>query len=65
MADIADMAQAYDEVFGRVCLLNSRREIPKAIATGRCLFCEASLTENKRWCGVECRDDWEILNNES
>jgi hypothetical protein len=29
-------------------------------ATGECLFCGNGLTlAGQRWCGVQCRDDWE------
>lgn len=28
--------------------------------TGRCLFCDEILTDTtRRWCGPECRDDWQ------
>jgi len=28
-------------------------------ATGYCLNCEAPVEKPRRWCDVECRDDWE------
>lgn len=27
--------------------------------TGRCLYCTDPVPAPRRWCGAECRDDWE------
>ena len=35
-------------------------EAPKAC--GFCLFCEAPLHNESRWCDSDCRDDWEKFN---
>lgn len=29
------------------------------VAVGTCLNCEAPVGDGVRWCGVECRDDYE------
>lgn len=29
------------------------------VATGRCLFCDEIVGDQRRWCGVECREAWE------
>lgn len=31
------------------------------VATGRCLHCDEVLDDVRRWCGSECRDQWEAL----
>lgn len=31
------------------------------VATGRCLHCDEILDDVRRFCGVECRDQWEAL----
>lgn len=28
-------------------------------ATGVCLHCETPLSDGRRWCDAECREDWE------
>lgn len=32
---------------------------PQATATGRCLFCDEILDDERRWCDADCRDGWE------
>lgn len=30
----------------------------EAEATGYCLWCDARMVPNQRWCDAACRDDW-------
>ena len=53
--DDADRAQEQAEA-----LEAARRKVPHAAeaeATGFCLWCDARLVPNQRWCSAECRDD--------
>lgn len=59
MSDDADLAQDRDAIFAKANLHHSKRAVPDAVATGECLFCEAHLPPGVRWCGSECRDDWQ------
>ncbi|MDR0701309.1 MAG: hypothetical protein LBF61_02700 [Azoarcus sp.] len=57
MADLADLAQAEQE---RLAATSAPYRKPAApAATEFCLNCGAPVPAGKRWCGVECRDDWE------
>jgi hypothetical protein len=57
--DDVDKLQRHEEILHRAHLEQSRRDTGDAIATGECLFCEAPLPAGMRWCGAECRDDWQ------
>lgn len=35
---------------------------PVAQATGRCLNCTVRVRKGIRWCGPDCRDDWQAAN---
>jgi hypothetical protein len=59
MADDVDLAQIVSDMYIKIGLQNSKTAPPVAIATGECLFCEAHLPPGVRWCGAECRDDWQ------
>ena len=63
MADEADNADRTNEIFIRAAIKAVKSGIDSPVATGFCLFCEAPVTETVRWCGPECRDDWQKLNN--
>jgi hypothetical protein len=39
-------------------LLRLRRDSGPA-PTGQCLWCGERIKKPRRWCSVECRDDWE------
>jgi hypothetical protein len=61
MSDLADRAQAEQE---RLVALREKYgfEIdkkPAPQATGFCLNCGVPVEKGRRWCGAECRDDWE------
>ena len=57
MADEADFAARQEEL-----ALNISRSIRKPVgpeATGFCLHCGEDLSEGKRWCDTDCRDQWQ------
>lgn len=60
MTDIIDQANDQAEMIANAYRAIRRPEGPRA--TGRCLFCEESVTDGRRWCDAECRDDWEREN---
>jgi predicted nucleic acid-binding Zn ribbon protein len=37
-------------------LSNVDTEVPDN-NTGRCIWCEAKVKDNRRWCSIECRDE--------
>ena len=57
MSDDADRADAYISGMLHTALTMRRQEGPHA--TGRCLWCGEPLADGRRWCGPDCRDDWE------
>lgn len=63
--DIADRADKEIEMLERVQREHMHRDTPEAIAIGECLFCGEPLAVGMRWCGAECRDDWEREVNRS
>lgn len=56
MADIADKAQAQEEMTRQLELIVKRREGPKW--TGYCMNCGADVERPYRWCDGDCREDW-------
>lgn len=57
--DAADEADKIVEFALKIQIENSHKHTVEALATGECLFCGEPLPVGMRWCGVECRDDWE------
>lgn len=60
MSDAADRAAELEErarADALADMANESQDGPKA--TGYCLNCEAQLSPPRRWCDVECRDEWE------
>ena len=55
MTTIDDDATMREEHFRDVALKQRKQEGPPA--TGRCLYCNAEVTENRRWCDEWCRED--------
>jgi predicted nucleic acid-binding Zn ribbon protein len=58
MADEVDKANEYAEVFLDVALKNHKHK-PIPAGVGICMNCGVPVEGDARWCGVECRDDWE------
>lgn len=58
MTTIDDDASMREEHFLNVALQQRKPSGPTA--NGRCLYCNAELSNNKRWCDEWCRDDWNL-----
>lgn len=59
--DAADRAQEQIERDDEARLRYAHLAPLDALATGRCLNCDAELGASLRFCGPECRDDWARL----
>jgi hypothetical protein len=61
--DAADQADQAEESLRRAMQRSAtnpmHRETVDAVAIGECLWCGEALGPGMRWCGKECRDDWE------
>lgn len=57
IADPLDRAAAETESAVAAALTFRKPEGP--VANGECHNCGAHLAAGLRWCGPECRDDWE------
>ena len=58
MTTIDDDASMREEQFLKVALTNRKPGGPAA--TGRCLYCNAELSDNRRWCDKWCQEDWTL-----
>ena len=58
-SDLIDQANEAAEIFRRSALSQRAPEGPAA--TGYCFNCDAMLGTGLRWCGPECRDDYERI----
>lgn len=60
--DDADRATADEEqlIAARIAAASVPRKV--YVATGECLFCGEPCEAGRRWCGPECRDDFEVRN---
>ncbi len=63
--DEADMAQAREAFVELENRYKSHRTTTTATVTGECLFCEAQVEPSRRWCNAQCRDDWQLVNQEN
>jgi hypothetical protein len=59
MSDDADRAEEIIEQTVVEALAAARRAKRDGRATGRCLWCGEKTGQGRRWCGPDCRDDWE------
>jgi predicted nucleic acid-binding Zn ribbon protein len=61
MPDIVDTMQIQlDKVAdSNIDAIRARSAVLEAAPTGLCLFCEAEVANDSRWCGPDCRDMWE------
>jgi len=53
-----DDASMREEQFLEVALKQRKPNGPAS--TGRCLSCNAELSDHRRWCDEWCRDDWNL-----
>lgn len=57
--DSMDQAAELEELDRSLAL--SRRAPAGPAAKGECYFCEEKLTDDRRWCDAECRDEWQKM----
>ena len=61
MADEFDRASDLEQMDRDMCIGAARQAAQKSTAgTGVCLWCEAPLPIERRWCGPDCRDLHEL-----
>lgn len=60
MTDIFDRASEREQLERDLAISSARKSASSAQATGHCLWCNAALSQGKRWCDAECREDWEL-----
>ena len=58
-ADFLDDASE-NESKERERLIENARKGSKVQATGHCLYCNAELPKDQRWCDQWCREDWQL-----
>jgi hypothetical protein len=61
--DDADQVTEQESITKQANLYKSHRNIPTATATGFFLFCDVPVENDRLWCGPECRDDWQLVND--
>lgn len=63
MADIIDEANDKADLFLRAALSNRQQsaKVP-AHGIGMCLNCGADVEGDRRWCDVDCRNQWDLDN---
>ena len=57
MADEIDRAD--QEVERNLAQAMRLRKRAAPAATGFCLYCGEVVDEERRWCSIDCREDWE------
>jgi hypothetical protein len=57
MADEADRGNDAAELFLKIARDNVPAAVP-AEGIGICINCGVDVEGDRRWCGVECRDDY-------
>lgn len=60
MADVYDKASDVEEYFRSKAIDDVRRRNNSLKKTGHCLCCNAQIDNNGLFCGVECREDYEL-----
>ena len=58
MVDEVDVSSKNVEKEIETALKNIDTTIPKN-KTGKCLYCKADITNERRWCDADCRDNYE------
>ena len=62
MGDIIDHACAAADFRVEIARTHNKLE-PDAVAVGKCLNCDLPLTDGRRWCSSDCRDEWQDEQN--
>ena len=60
MSDIFDQASDSEQMDRDLAIRSAREAAPDAPVTGHCLWCNAELTDQRRWCDQWCREDWNL-----
>ena len=58
MSDNLDIAAEREEL--ERTFAQAIRKPSGPVATGRCLHCD-EVSDDRRWCDADCRDEWESL----
>ena len=58
MTTLDDDASMREEQFLKVALQKRKPDGPTA--TGRCLYCNAELSDTRRFCDGWCAEDWQL-----
>lgn len=66
MSDVVDRASAYIESAmqdfdRRQSACGAQRQL--VAGTGQCLYCTEPLPLSQRWCDIDCRDEWERVQD--
>ena len=61
--DEADITEKNREYLERSNLHKSKRFTPETTYTGQCWYCGEKVEAPRRWCNVNCRDDWQTVND--
>ena len=56
MSDDLDNADKETRLMLEATLSNVDTEVPDN-NTGSCIWCEAKVKDNRRWCSIECSDE--------
>ena len=57
--DEADIANDYLEQFiDNAVKTAHNKAVTELNTTGKCLWCEEPVKDTRRWCSVECRDEF-------
>jgi hypothetical protein len=63
--DDADLTQLREETQQALIAKYKPATKMEAEATGECLWCEAVISYNRRWCDTYCRDSWDCRSTAS
>jgi len=63
MTDISDQATLREEQEREACLTFARQPHQRLEPTGLCHYCEEPVAADRRFCGPECRDQWQADAN--
>ena len=60
MSDEADIANDYLQQMINTALTNAhnKAKIPFN-TTGKCIWCEENIDDSRRWCSVDCRNEYQ------
>ena len=65
MTDAIDKACEREQLDRDLAINSARSAGPEAPVTGHCLWCNAELTAQRRWCDAWCREDWNLAQEAS